>query len=73
MPISLRMNDKEMSIIRSYAEIRGISISYAVREAILEKIEDEFDLGIYSQEMNKHAKNSKTYTHYQVLKELGLN
>ena len=59
--------------VRSYADIRGISISYAVREAILEKIEDEFDLGIYTQEMKKHEKNSKTYTHEQVLKELGLN
>ena len=35
MPISLRVNEKEKSIIKSYANLRGATVSDTVREAIL--------------------------------------
>jgi len=72
MSISLRVTKEELSVIKSYADLRGTSVSDAVREAILEKIEDEFDIKLYKTEMKAHEKNPKTYTHEEVLKELGL-
>jgi len=72
MPISLRVSQEEMSVIKSYAEIRGTTVSDAVREAILGKIEDEFDIKIYAKAMKEHNKNTKTYSHEEMLKKLEL-
>ena len=72
MPISLRVTEDEMTVIKSYADLCGITVSDAVRRAILEKIEDEFDLRIYDEAMQKRGKGRKVYTHNEVLNELGL-
>ena len=72
MSISFRVNEQEMSVIKSYADIRGTTVSDAVREAILEKIEDEFDIDIYTKAMEEHKKVQKTYTHDEVMKALDL-
>jgi len=63
MSISLRVNEHELSVIKSYANLRSMTVSNVVREAILEKIEDEFDIKIYTKAMNKHWKDPITYTH----------
>ena len=72
MSISLRVSEEELSVIKSYADLRGTSVSDAVREAIFEKIEDEFDIKIYTRAMAAHGQNPQTHTHAEVLKELGL-
>ena len=73
MPISLRVNEQEMSIIKSYANLRGTTVSDTVREAILEKIENEFDITIYKKAMKKHQKNPETYSHEEMLKKLDIH
>lgn len=72
MSISLRVSNEEMSAIKSYAEICGTTVSDAVREAILEKIEDEFDIKTYTKSIKEHNKNPKVYTHSEMLKKLDL-
>jgi RHH-type transcriptional regulator, rel operon repressor / antitoxin RelB len=62
MAISIRMSDKEMELIRKYAALNGATVSEVVRRAILEKIEDEFDIFVYEQAMDSLEKNPKTYT-----------
>ena len=71
MSISLRVNDEEKAAIKSYAALHGISVSDAVRAAILGKIEDELDIKLYDQAMKAHEKDNTTYTHEDVLRELG--
>ena len=73
MSISLRVNEQEMSIIKSYAHLCGTTVSDTVREAILEKIENEFDINIYTKAMKKHHKNPGTYSHDEMLKKLDIN
>jgi len=72
MSISLRVSKEEMSVIKSYAEICGTTVSETVREAILGKIEDEFDIKTYKKAIKDHKRNPKTYTHTDVLEKLGL-
>ena len=72
MSISLRVTEEEMAVIKSYADLRGTTVSDAVRDAILDKIEDEFDIKIFDKAMQKRSKGQKAYTHEEVLKELGL-
>jgi len=63
MSISLRLAEEEAELIKSYAALHGISVSELVRQAVLDRIEDEYDLQIFDEAMKKHRKNPVTYTH----------
>ena len=72
MTISVRLNDEDTNIIKAYAEMNNISLSDLIRNAIMEKIEDEYDLECYQKAVKKYRQNPKTYTLDEVKKELGL-
>lgn len=72
MTISVRLSDKDTELIKAYAEIHNISLSDLIRNAVIEKIEDEYDLECYKKAMDEYKKNPKTYTMDEVKKELGL-
>lgn len=72
MTISVRLNNKDTELIKSYAEINNISLSDLIRNAVLEKIEDEYDLECYKKAMKDYKKNPKTYTMEEIKKELDL-
>ena len=72
MTISVRLNEEDTKLIKTYAEINKISLSDLIRNAILEKIENEYDLKCYEKAMAEYEKNPKTYTLEEVKKELGL-
>lgn len=72
MTISVRLNEEDTNLIKTYAEINNISLSELIRNAILEKIEDEYDLKSYDKAMKKYKANPKTYTLDDIKKELDL-
>lgn len=72
MTISVRLNDEDTKLIKTYATINNISLSDLVRNAILEKIEDEYDLESYNKAMEEYKKNPVTYTLEEVKKELDI-
>lgn len=72
MTISVRLSDKDTELIKAYAEMNNISLSDLIRNAVLEKIEDEYDLECYKKAIEEYKKNPKTYTMEEVKKELGL-
>ncbi len=72
MTISVRLNDKEIELIKAYADMNNISLSDLVRNAVMEKIEDEYDLECYKKAIDEYKENSKTYTMDEMKKELGL-
>ena len=72
MTISVRLNEEDTKLIKKYAELNNITLSELVRNAILEKIEDEYDLKCYKEALKEHEKNPKTYTLDEIEKELGL-
>jgi len=72
MGISIRVTKKESEIIKKYADLHGKSVSEVMRQAILEKIEDEFDIFVYD-EIKKDSKvNAKVYTIAEAKKILGI-
>ena len=73
MTISVRLSDKDTELIKAYAKMNNISLSDLVRNAVLEKIEDEYDLECYKKAIEEYKKNPKTYTLDEVEKELGLD
>ena len=72
MTILVTLSDKDTDLIKAYAERNNISLSDLIRNAVLEKIEDEYDLETYKKAMEEYKKNPKTYTMEEVKKELGL-
>lgn len=72
MTISVRLSDKDTELIKAYAEMNNISLSDLIRNAVLEKIEDEYDLECYKKAIEEYKKNPKIYTMEEVKKELGL-
>ena len=72
MTISVRLIDKEKELIKAYESINNIYLSDLIRNAVLEKIEDEYDLESYNKAINEYNKNPKTYTLKEVKEELGL-
>lgn len=72
MAISLRLTENEADLFRRYADIKGLSLSEMVRQAVLNQIEDEIDLQAYKKAYEAYLKDPKTYTLSEVEKELGL-
>lgn len=71
--ISLRVPEQDLSLFKDYARINNKSLSEVIRNTMLERIEDEYDLKVFEEyEEKKAAGEVKTYTHDEVWKELGL-
>ena len=72
MAISLRLSEEDKMIIKTYAEMHNISVSDLIRQAVMEKIEDEYDLNAYNKAMASYLSDPTTYSLDEVEKELGL-
>ena len=72
MAISLRLNAEDTTLIKNYAALHNISLSELFRQAVMEKIEDEYDLNAYESAMKDFVKDNTTYSLDEVEKELGL-
>jgi hypothetical protein len=70
--ISLRLNDADTELVRSFAKLKNISVSELFREAVLERIEDEIDRRAFDKAMAEFKKNPVTYSLDEVEQELGL-
>ncbi len=72
MAISLRLDNAEAALVRDYAAIHGLTLSELFRQAVMEKIEDEYDLQAYEKAIAEYRSDPVTYSLDQVEKELGL-
>jgi uncharacterized protein (DUF1778 family) len=66
---SLRVDDRDSKLIRDYAKLKNTSVSDLMRNAIIEKIEDEIDLENFDRVL---ASMAQTHSLEDVKKELGL-
>lgn len=73
MTISLRLNDRESDLFKRYADMNGITVSELVRQSVLARIEDEYDLQAYDKALAAYRANPVTYTHDEVRKMLELD
>ena len=69
--ISLRLSDKEDTLIRKYAELHQVDLSTFIRQAVIEKIEGEYDLTLFNK-VWEEEKNKEKLSHEELKKELGL-
>ena len=72
MAISLRLSEEDTALVKNYAKLHNMSLSDLFRQAVMEKIEDEYDLGCYERAMASYLKDGVSYTLDEVERELGL-
>lgn len=59
MAFSIRLNKEEKKLAESYAKLHSISIGEAFRNALFEKIEDEFDIVIAEEAYEAYLQDGK--------------
>ena len=59
MPFSIRLNDEERRLVDSYAKLCGISVGEAFKQALFEKIEDEYDITVGNDAYQEYLNGGK--------------
>ena len=72
MSISLRLSDEDTTLIKKYAALHNISVSDLFRQAVMEKIEEEYDLQCYEKAMLNYKADPVTYSLDEVERTLEL-
>lgn len=73
MTISVQLNHEESMLFEKYAEKHNMSLSDLIRQAVMERIEDEYDLRLYNEAMEECKKNPVIYSHEEMKKMLELD
>ena len=60
--ISIRFNKAELSLVESLANLYGVAPSKIIKQAALEKAENETDYQLAVQASTEHRKNPNNYT-----------
>jgi len=72
--VSLRVTEEEKSWMEGYANVNGINLSEAIKDAFFEKLDDEYDLKVIREYEEEKAKgNMKYYSLDEVNQRLGLD
>jgi uncharacterized protein (DUF1778 family) len=67
--ISLRLSRRDHELIKEYAKLKNISISELLRNAVIEKIEEDLDTELFDKAF---LEMQRTHTLNEVKRELGL-
>ena len=70
MSLSINLSAEETKLAESYAKIHSVTLSQAFKNALFEKIEDEFDDILGNEAYEEYLNNPKTYTHEEAWKEI---
>ena len=73
MAFSIRLTDEERKLAESYALLHSISVGEAFKQALFERIEEEFDVAVADdayQEYVASGKKSRPFAEFR--KELGV-
>ena len=69
--ITVRVTEEEVRIFRKYAKSHNMPVSRALRETLIERIEDEYDYELLRKE-STDPKNKRTYTGAEIKSSLGI-
>lgn len=67
--ISLRLDDRDSELIKKYAELKHITVSKLVRDAVVAQIEDEIDVELFDKALKEMK---KTYSLDEAKRALGI-
>lgn len=53
MAFSIRLSEKERKLATSYSRLHGITLGEAFKQALFERVEDEYDVQIAQEALNE--------------------
>ena len=59
MSFSIRLTTEEKNLAESYARIHAISLGEALKQALFEKIEDEYDLTVAQEAYDEYVNDGR--------------
>lgn len=59
MTFSIRLTEQEKQLADSYANLHAISLGEAFKQALFEKIEDEYDVAIAEEAYEEYVKSGE--------------
>lgn len=62
MTISLELLEEDVALFRKHADLHNMSLSEFIRNAVFERIEDEYDLKVYEEALEEFNKDPTAYT-----------
>lgn len=62
MIISLELLEEDVALFRKHADLHNMSLSEFIRNAVFERIEDEYDLKVYEEALKEFKKDHTVYT-----------
>ena len=68
--ILLQMDEEDGKLIKEYAKAKNITVSALLRNAVLEKIENEIDLELYRTAMEQHIENPQVLSFDEMMNEI---
>ena len=73
MTISLRLTERDAETIKRVATLNGLTVSEFLRQAAMERIEEQYDLEAYEKAMEEYLADPVTYSHEEARKILELD
>lgn len=70
MSFSIRLTDEERAIATSYAKLHALALGEAFKQALFEKIENEYDIAVADSAYDDYLKEPETYSHEEAKKLL---
>lgn len=70
--ISIRATEKEKKLIQQQANFEGMSLSDYIKSAVLEKIDNDYDLALGLQALSEFESEPVTYTINEMKKKYNL-
>lgn len=59
MAFSIRLTENEKNIASSYAKMHSLSLGEAFKQALFEKIEDEYDIAVFDEAYKEYQNSNK--------------
>lgn len=72
MNVSVKLSSEETELIKAYADMHGVTVSEFMKQSVLERIEDEIDIGIYNEEIEEYKRYPVSHSLEEIEKELDL-
>lgn len=70
--IPIRVCAGEMEMLKEYSKFENVSVQALLRNAIFEKLEDQYDIKVAEQSLKEHEKDPRTTPLKDVMKQFGL-
>jgi hypothetical protein len=66
------MSEEEKELAQSYAKIKGMSLSEAIKTVYFQAIEDDFDIALTDKALANYKKDQRTISLEELEKLLGI-